>query len=173
MTTGSACAIRPARAGDVPDLVALEQACFGRPWTAAQLHEEIRRSASWVVVAAAFGPGAPRPPGAAAPGTVLGYACVQLAGEQAELLRIATRRESRRRGVGRDLLCATCAAARDAGCRELLLEVAARNLAARALYDRAGFQVVGTRRAYYRHPPDDAILMRGDASALASNLLAR
>lgn len=48
--------------------------------------------------------------------------------------------EARRQGVGRDLLAAGVAMARQAGYRRLVLEVIEENLAARALYEAAGFR---------------------------------
>jgi [ribosomal protein S18]-alanine N-acetyltransferase len=93
----------------------------------------------------------------------LGVALCRFAADEAELLTIAVLPEHRRAGAGRRLLDTVIEWARSAGARALFLEVGADNPAARALYDRAGFEVVGGRRGYYARggaPPADAVVMR-------------
>jgi [ribosomal protein S18]-alanine N-acetyltransferase len=57
------------------------------------------------------------------------------------------------------LLEAAEARAAAAGALEMFLEVAEENAAARALYGRGGYVVVGCRRGYYRDG-SDALVMR-------------
>lgn len=40
------------------------------------------------------------------------------------------------------------------------LEVRESNKAARELYGGMGFETVGRRRAYYRDPPEDALILK-------------
>ena len=47
-----------------------------------------------------------------------------------------------------------------AGARTVYLEVRESNAAARALYESRGFEAVGRRRGYYRHPVEDALVLR-------------
>jgi ribosomal-protein-alanine N-acetyltransferase len=92
-----------------------------------------------------------------------GLALCRVAADESELLTIAVRPTERRRGAGRRLLGAVIDRVRQAGARTLFLEVGADNPAARVLYEAAGFQVVGTRPAYYRRGegrPVDAVVMR-------------
>lgn len=92
-------------------------------------------------------------------GFVLGRA---LAGE-AELLTLAVHPAARRRGQGRRWLNAFEAEARARGAEEALLEVAADNAAALALYHSAGWREAGRRPRYYRPaqgPRIDALLLR-------------
>jgi len=42
----------------------------------------------------------------------------------------------------------------------VFLEVRESNAAARSLYGERGFEPVGTRRAYYRNPVEDALVLR-------------
>ena len=98
-----------------------------------------------------------------AEGRDAGIALCRVAANEAELLTIAVRPTERRRGAGRQLLAAVIDRVRDAGARTLFLEVGTDNPAARALYEAMGFQVIGTRTAYYRRgegPPADALIMR-------------
>ena len=53
------------------------------------------------------------------------------------------------------------------GVRTIFLEVEENNQAARRLYDRTGFAVIGRRERYYREPNGEqlnAVLMRRDLS---------
>ena len=90
---------------------------------------------------------------------VLGFVVAAVVAGQAELESIAVDPERRRLGVGRALSDAIMVWGREAGAREMLLEVRSANAEARALYDRLGFKQTGLRRGYYSDPPDDAVLM--------------
>ena len=48
---------------------------------------------------------------------------------------------------------------------ESLLEVRVSNAPARSLYERLGFQVIGTRKEYYDDPVEDALVMRRSRAA--------
>jgi [ribosomal protein S18]-alanine N-acetyltransferase len=98
-----------------------------------------------------------------ADGREVGLALCRVAADESELLTIAVSPAHRRLGAGRRLLTAVIDRVRSAGARALFLEVGADNPAARALYEAAGFEAIGTRGAYYRRgegPPADAIAMR-------------
>ncbi len=88
-----------------------------------------------------------------------GYGGLDHAGEVSDVMTLAVAPAARGTGRGRVLLeeLLRRAAARGAG--HVMLEVRADNTAARALYDRAGFTVLRTRRRYY---PDggDALVLR-------------
>ena len=55
----------------------------------------------------------------------------------------------RRRGVGRALVLAAIAAAREAGALRLTLRVLSHNTDARSLYAACGFEVEGVLRGYF------------------------
>jgi [ribosomal protein S18]-alanine N-acetyltransferase len=98
-----------------------------------------------------------------AAGEPLGFALMRVTVDEAELLTLAVAARHRRRGAGRSLLEAVVGESRKRGARALFLEVGADNAAARVLYDRAGFRVVGRRGGYYRRgegSPADAIVMQ-------------
>ncbi len=77
-----------------------------------------------------------------------------------ELENIVVAAEQQRQGVGTALLQAMMTEARTAAASSVLLEVRESNLAARRLYEKAGFAEEGRRKAYYRDPAEDAILYR-------------
>lgn len=75
-----------------------------------------------------------------------------------ELENIVIVPAERRRGLANQLLEVLVAAARSTNSESLFLEVRESNLAARSLYEKAGFQLTGSRKSYYSNPPEDAVL---------------
>ena len=90
-----------------------------------------------------------------------GFVLARRAEDEAELLLLAVVPAVRRQGRARALLSAAETAVHDAGARAMFLEVHAGNLAARSLYDEAGYREVGRRRRYYADGAD-AVVMRRD-----------
>ncbi len=90
------------------------------------------------------------------------FALGQLAGEEADLLTLACAPQQQGMGFGRLTLAEFEARANAAGVVRVILEVAADNRVARALYDRAGYRVQGQRPGYYKRacsPPIDALIL--------------
>ena len=98
--------------------------------------------------------------GGAPAGAVVGFVAARVNGDELHVNNIGVRREERGHGVGKALLGAALRAGRSLGARTATLEVRAANRVAHALYAGHGFRVVGRRRNYYRHPTDDALVMR-------------
>lgn len=71
-------------------------------------------------------------------------------GDEAEILLIASHRDCRRQGLGRNILQDALDYYRHVGVRYLHLEVREHNLAAQKLYIHLKFQYVGRRPKYYR-----------------------
>ena len=141
--------VREAGPQDVPAVSEIEAALFGADsWSTAAVAEEL---------------GAARQALVALDGDadVVGYAVVAVAGELADLHRIAVVPAHRRRGVASALLAAARAGAREAGATRMLLEVAATNEDACAFYAAEGWSELDRRRAYYRDG-DDALVMSID-----------
>lgn len=83
----------------------------------------------------------------------------------AELQSICVLPDARRQGLAREMLGWVMRCARARGAERLLLELRESNLAARRLYERAGFRIDGQRRGYYRRDDgrgEDALLMSRD-----------
>ena len=91
-------------------------------------------------------------------GQVIGFVVGMVIAPEAELESIGVCLDAQRRGVGKALLESWRKGVGTAGAEEIVLEVRASNLAARLLYSRAGFTVVGCRARYYSGPVEDAIL---------------
>lgn len=135
--------MRVAAPDAAPALAAIHAECFppGEAWSA----EAIAGLMAMPGVAALHRPGE-------------GFVLFRAAADEAEILTIAVRPAARRRGAGRALLAAAMAAAAEVGARRMVLEVAATNAPARALYEGAGFVMAGLRRRYYADGTDALLL---------------
>jgi ribosomal-protein-alanine N-acetyltransferase len=91
---------------------------------------------------------------------ILGYAGLDLAGDIADVMTIATAPAAQGRGIGRLLLDELITRATRHGAQAVLLEVRADNTRARDLYERNGFEILSTRRRYYQPGDVDALVMR-------------
>ena len=120
--------------------------------------------------AAAFPPGAQWGPDAIALQLALpgAFALIHPAGamllariavDEAEILTLATAPAAQRQGHARQLLQAAMHQAASNGATSMVLEVAATNQPAQALYAAAGFNPVGRRPNYYA-PGNHALILR-------------
>jgi ribosomal-protein-alanine N-acetyltransferase len=75
------------------------------------------------------------------------------------VMNLAVDPARRRQGLARRLLAFAMARAARAGARRALLELRAGNREALALYQSLGFSSLGVRRAYYREPAEDALVL--------------
>ncbi len=143
--------LRPMRLNDVEAVLAVEQAIYPYPWSAGNFRDAVRSGNScWL---------------AEMDGDLLGYAVLLAAADEAQLLNLGVASVFQRQGWGRRLLEFALAEARRLGTGKMFLEVRPSNLAALALYRRAGFVQVGRRRDYY-----PAAVGREDALVLSLSL---
>lgn len=90
---------------------------------------------------------------------VAGYAGIDLSPE-ATIMTVGVDVQFRRRGLARQMMTALLAAALEAGCRQVHLEVRAGDTGAQQLYTGLGFEKLGIRPRYYRQDGADAVTMR-------------
>jgi len=83
----------------------------------------------------------------------------QLVADELQVDNVAVAEGFRRKGLATALLTRALGTAKKKGAATAVLEVRSGNFAARELYERHGFAVVGRRKGYYQAPPDDALLM--------------
>jgi [ribosomal protein S18]-alanine N-acetyltransferase len=93
-------------------------------------------------------------------GQVVGSAGLLSIGETAQILTVGVLPTARRQGIGEQLVQALVGEAARRRAAEVLLEVRMDNAAARQLYAKLGFAVIGTRRGYYEQGRVDAVVMR-------------
>lgn len=91
---------------------------------------------------------------------IVGYAGLDLGGEVADLMTLAVAPSLQGGGLGAELLSLVVSRAREAGAAYLLLEVRDDNAPAKALYARAGFELLQVRRSYYQPGDIDALVLR-------------
>ena len=92
-------------------------------------------------------------------GTVVGFVCFRVVGDEAELLNLAVLPSYRRQGIGARLLEQMFREAATRGAARIFLEVRETNQPAIGLYQRYGFAVSMRRRGYYSDPPADALVL--------------
>lgn len=138
--------LRPMVDADVPEVAALEADLFGASrWTAGMFHNELASPRRHYRVAELAG-------------HLIGYAGIAL-GETCQVMTIGVHPDHRRRGVGRTLFADLLAAARQAGAREVILEVRVDAEAPQAMYTDFGFRPIGVRKNYYQAEGIDALVM--------------
>jgi ribosomal-protein-alanine N-acetyltransferase len=109
---------------------------FGESWTSAQCAGLLAMPGVWLTLARSPVSGAE------------GFSLSRVIADEAELLLLAVRQQSQRRGIGSLLLQDFIGSARGRGAQRLHLEVREGNPAIE-LYSRAGFNLAGRRRNYY------------------------
>lgn len=89
---------------------------------------------------------------------LIGFLVAQQVAPEWELENIVVAPEFRGKGIGTFLLEELLTRAKQSNSDVVFLEVRESNAAARALYERLGFQRTGRRKSYYANPIEDAIL---------------
>ncbi len=144
---------RPLRPSDLDAVATLECVAFSDPWPRSAFVELLRER--HIRAFASDGDD----------GQLEAYALCSVVADEGEILNLAVRPESRRRGVARALLEAMLERMRAEGVVRVFLEVRESNQAALRLYALAGFQPVSLRRRYYRNPTEHAVTMRLDLAS--------
>ena len=131
--------IRPAEAGDVDALLALEEAAFAADRLERRAFHHAVRSPTIVSLVAVADEG------------LVGYVFIERRRNAgvARLTSIAVAPQVLGRGLGRRLLLSAEQAAARHGCRRLRLEVRADNGPAQSLYERTGYRRFETVEDYY------------------------
>ena len=138
--------IRRAVPDDIDAIAEIERQSFSEPWSEQTLLSYLEQGCDIFVVTL--------------DGTVCGFSVLDRSLiTEAELYNIAVAPEHRGKGLSRLLMDAMIDVARKNSITRIMLEVRASNQTAIALYTAYGFEKVGIRAGYYRHPTENAILM--------------
>lgn len=132
---------------DLYAVMLIEPTVFPYPWSRGNFSDSLSSGYScWVVEDA---------------GSVIGYAVLMMALDEAHLLNISIARNEQGRGLGRTLLQHMMQTGRHYGGLNMFLEVRPSNTSAIALYESVGFNEMAIRRNYYpaQHGREDAVLM--------------
>lgn len=139
---------RLATASDAALLAALHGQCFTDHWSADAFERLLQEQTSLALLATDPEPNA--------------FVLIRIAADEAEILSLGVRPQSRRRGLARQLTRAGAERATHHGACRLFLEVNVNNEAALGLYRQLGFAEVGRRPGYYRgvsEPAQDALIL--------------
>ncbi len=140
--------VRPARPEDAASCAVLHSQGFTPGWSAEDIAGWLGRGdVLAAIVDAEAGP--------------VAFALVLAAGDDAELLTVASAPEARRHGLARAVLARLDTQCRLRGLKRWILEVAADNVPALGLYRALGFREIALRKGYYPRPggPVDATVM--------------
>ena len=91
---------------------------------------------------------------------IAGYVVAWYVLDEGEVANLAVAPSLRGQGIGSALLDAAIRDSIDRGVADLYLEVRESNQSARRLYTSRGFEEVSRRKAYYRTPVEDALILR-------------
>lgn len=135
---------------DIDAVLAIEEQVHLHPWTRGMFIDSLKEGHRGIVMEQA--------------GQLVGYAVVMPVLDEGHLLDIAIAGTAQQQGLGFKLIKQVCAMEKERGAIKMLLEVRRSNLAAQALYGKAGFREVGIRRGYYpaAEGREDAIVMELD-----------
>ncbi len=131
----------------ISQIAALEKRCFSDPWSENSIAGELSSRLSYWLVAVENG-------------EVVGYIGSQSVLGQSDMMNVAVHPDYRRKGIAEALILALSADLKERQNQCLTLEVRASNAPAITLYEKLGFDTVGRRPNYYRHPKEDALIMR-------------
>lgn len=132
---------------DLLQIMEIERRAYPYPWTPGILRDCLRVGyACWVYEVDAV---------------IHAYGVMSVAAGEAHILNLCVRTESQGQGLGGKMLTQLIALARRHGADTLLLEVRPSNLSALRLYQRQGFNEVGTRKNYYpaEQGREDALIL--------------
>ena len=145
--TAAAVSIVPMQRRHVRAVMTIEEQVYPKPWTSTLFLSELALPASRVYVVAKVGR------------TVIGYAGIMWAPDEAHVTTIAVDPEWHRQHVATRLLLVLAREAIARSYAALTLEVRLSARGAQAMYRRFGLTPEGARKAYYSSPTEDAIVM--------------
>ncbi len=92
-------------------------------------------------------------------GRVCGFIAFRTVADEAEILNLGVEEGQRRRGIASRLIDEVVKECEEVGVRKVFLEVRESNAGARMFYAARRFTVRDQRRAYYRRPTEDALVL--------------
>ena len=140
-------AIRLISETDLDAVLAIEEDCYPHPWSSRQFLQEVENPVASILVYEIEN-------------EIAGYICYWLIAGEMQILNLATSPRLRRHGIAAQLLEQALERCSASDLSSSWLEVRSGNRAAIALYQRYGFKLSGTRRAYYRDGEDAFVMVK-------------
>ena len=136
---------------DLPEVLAIDRASFPVPWSERTYRFELLKNP----VASLFVAESTQSDA----GRILGYVGLWELIDEGHISTLAVEPGERRQGVAESLILNSLRFFVSRGIETASLEVRRSNKAARNLYAKYGFEIVGVRRGYYRDNKEDALIM--------------
>ncbi len=130
----------------VDDVAKIEKACFSTPWSENALSEELTNTFARFFVLEEDG-------------QVVGYIGAHNVLGEVYITNVAVFPKGRGKGYGKALVKFLINEMKKENADFVTLEVRKSNETAISLYEKAGFQIVGSRKDFYEQPKEDALLM--------------
>lgn len=137
--------ITPFKNGDEKEIAEIEKICFAKPWSESTVQAEAQGLSTFFVARDGETP--------------VGYVSFRSVLDEGYINNIAVKPEYRNRGIGSALLEEINKESRKLNLSFLTLEVRESNLSAIHLYQKKGYEKVGTRKDFYNSPRENAVLL--------------
>lgn len=138
--------IRAMTVEDIPAVHEVEVQSFSIPWSKRAFAESLGYGHAVFLVAEILG-------------QIVGYCGMYQVFEQGDIINIAVAEKYRNAGVGAKMIESLIVAAKQREICDLTLEVRESNERAIHLYEKYGFEKIGTRKNFYEKPRENALIM--------------
>lgn len=140
--------IEKAKACNLQEIADIEKEIFSTPWSLKNITDTFKNKNNCFFVAKDF-----------ESGETAGHICLETVLDEGILTSVAVKEKYRNKGIAKKLMDSFIDEAKNRNIAFINLEVRASNAPAIALYEKYGFEKVGTRKNYYSKPTEDALLM--------------
>lgn len=141
--------LRRMKEEDLPNVLEIEQVSFPNPWHKKTFIGEILNHPISFPLVVVHG----------VQERVMGYIIFWHIHDEVQINNIAVHPDFRRMGIGEAVVNMVLSKVKMEGARFITLEVRPSNFAARALYNKLGFEVLGIKENYYIRPLEQAFIM--------------
>jgi ribosomal-protein-alanine N-acetyltransferase len=141
--------LRKMKEVDLPYILEIENVSFPNPWREMTFKGEICNQPISYPFVIIYKPQK----------KVIGYLVFWQIKERMQINNIAVHPDFRRMGIAEAALQQVLSEVRMGGTKFVTLEVRPSNIAARTLYNKLGFDVLGIKENYYHDPPEPALVM--------------
>lgn len=133
---------------DIDNVVEIEAEAYGKHhWSKSSFYEEMQNNLAKYYVAKSID------------GELLGYAGTWHIIDEGHITTIAVKKSHLRKHIGEAIIIRILEDCYEAGIKYLTLEVRVSNTPAINLYEKYGFNSLGTRKGYYQDNNEDALIM--------------
>jgi [ribosomal protein S18]-alanine N-acetyltransferase len=140
----------------IPEILVLDQICWGSLWTAEGYLREIDSPNSSLLTLNLFDSESTK---CKSKPKIVGIACLWAIADEAHITLLGIAPDYRRQGFGTLLLLALLENAIAQKLGWATLEVNVNNFQAINLYKKFGFEIIGKRKGYYQSTGDDALIL--------------